>query len=88
MDAVFHCAAQNKLNNLHLEHIPLKAHCFSNPLLHASSLLNNISILAGMASAFFLDEKAGHLAGSKWKKKKSKIKQMWPNKMCFLQSGN
>ena len=88
MDAVFHCAAQNKLNTLNLEHIPLQAHSFSNPLPHASSLLNNLSILAGMASAFFLDEKAGHLAGSKAKKKKSKIKQMWPNKMCFLQSGN
>lgn len=72
MDAVFHCAAQNKLHNLNLEHIPLKAHSFSNPLLHASSLLNNLNILAGMTSAFFLEEKAGHLAGSKAKKKKKK----------------
>lgn len=75
MDAVFHCTAQNELNNLNLAHIPLKAHSFPNPLLHISSLLSNLNILAGMASAFFLEEKAEHCAGSKAKKKKkSKMK--------------
>lgn len=70
MDAVFHCAAQNKLNNINLEHIPLKAHSFSNLLLHASSLLNNLNILAGMTSAFFLKKKQDTLLAQKQKKKK------------------